>query len=249
MTSREQTRLFTLPDSGAWPEDLPRKVADKATVIGWALIQWPWLAKSLSGGTKAAKAALLARLGLPADALPNLGSWKADTGLLHLLVDHIEAARPTHVVELGSGASSLIVAKALSLYGGGRLTSFDQHPDFVAATHGWLKDHGVDADMYAAPFARAQLDWPGAWYDLKHLPDTIDLLLIDGPPWTIHPFVRGSAEVLFERISVGGTVMLDDAARPGERVIAKRWRDRWPNFEFELRHAGTKGTLIGKKLS
>jgi hypothetical protein len=73
-------------------------------------------------------------------------------------------------------------------------------------------------------------------------------LLIDGPPWTIHPFVRGSAEVLFDRISVGGTVMLDDAARPGERVIAKRWRDRWPNFHFELRHAGTKGTLIGKRL-
>jgi hypothetical protein len=39
--------------------------------------------------------------------------------------------------------------------------------------------------------------------------------------------------------------MLDDGARPGERVVATRWRRRWPDFDFQLETSGTKGTLIG----
>lgn len=42
--------------------------------------------------------------------------------------------------------------------------------------------------------------------------------------------------------------MLDDAARPGERVVARKWRRKWPNFAFRLVHSGTKGTLIGTRL-
>ena len=34
----------------------------------------------------------------------------------------------------------------------------------------------------------------------------------------------------------------------GERVIAARWRRRWPNFRFELVNRGTKGTLIGTRV-
>jgi hypothetical protein len=88
--------------------------------------------------------------------------------------------------------------------------------------------------------------WPGIWYDLHKLPETIDLLLIDGPPWTIHPCVRGAAERLFDRIVPGGAVMLDDAARPGERIVAALWKQRWPGFEWRLL-AGIKGTLFGLK--
>ena len=84
---------------------------------------------------------------------------------------------------------------------------------------------------------------------MHHLPERIDLLIIDGPPWAIHPFVRGAAETLFDRIPVGGTVLLDDAARPGERVVARRWRKRWPGFRFELDTRGTKGTLVGVRLT
>ena len=75
----------------------------------------------------------------------------------------------------------------------------------------------------------------------------IDLLVIDGPPWTINPTVRGRAEVLFERVRVGGMVLLDDAARPGERLVARRWRERWPDFDFRLL-PGIKGTLVGERL-
>jgi hypothetical protein len=76
--------------------------------LAFGAIGWPWLLKSLHGGSKAEKRALIERLGLAPDALPNLGSWKADTGLLTLLADHVLSARPQTVVELGAGATSLI---------------------------------------------------------------------------------------------------------------------------------------------
>jgi predicted O-methyltransferase YrrM len=244
MTSRDATPYLPLAGGQA----VPRTALETAQIILFGLIGWPWLARSLSGGSQAAKAALVARLGLAPDALPNLGSWKADTGFLTLLADHIERHRPETVVELGAGASSLVMARALRNAGRGRLISCDQHEGFVAATRAWLRDNGVDADLRATPLVPSPGDWPGIWYDHGPLPARIDLLVIDGPPWTIHPFVRGAAESLFDRLPVGGTVLLDDAARPGERVIARRWRQRWPDLDFRLVHAGTKGTLVGTRL-
>lgn len=249
MTTRETTPFLPLRGEESWPADLKRRVSDRLFVAGWATIQWPWLLRSLSGGTKAQKRALLDRLELPHDALPNLGSWKADTGFLMLAIDAVERLRPASVVELGAGASSLIVGRALQRNGGGRLVSYDQHGGFVAATAAWLAEYGVEADLRVAPLGSPPPPWRGAWYRLDAVPATIDLLLIDGPPWTLHPFCRGAAETLFPRLSVGGTVLLDDGARPGERVVMARWRRRWPNMRFERVRGGTKGAVIGTRLA
>lgn len=242
MTTKHATPLRTRPQAGPG-----RSWADWAAVLAFGAIGWPWLLKSLSGGRRRDKAALLAELGLPGDALPHLGSWKADTVLLATIVEAIAALRPRCVVELGVGASSLVAARALALHGGGRLTGFDQHEDFVASTRAWLAEHGLAADLRPAPLVPAPAGWPGFWYDLGALPERIDLLIVDGPPWTLHPLVRGAAATLFDRIPPGGLVLLDDAARPGERLVARRWRQDWPEFDFRLDRRGTKGTLIGMR--
>jgi len=248
MTSREATSYLPRAADTRSNTSWRRGPLDWAVLLAIGAVQWPWLLRSLWGGRRRDKQALLDRLGLPADALPNLGSWKADVGFLTRIVDHIEAHRPAHVVELGSGASTLVTARALALNGGGMLTSFDQHGEFVEAVRAWLADHRLSAAVEHAPLVPAGAPWPGLWYDLHKLPDRIDLLLIDGPPWTIHPLVRGSAERLFERLAPGGTVMLDDAARPGERIVKSLWQRRWPNFEWRLQQ-GVKGTLVGVRMT
>ena len=127
------------------------------------------------------------------------------------------------MVELGIGASSLVLARALERHGGGRLVGLDQNAGFVDATRIWLAEHGAEADLRHAPLEDSRPHgWPGAFYRLEGLPERIDLLVIDGPPWTLHPLTRGSAERLFDRVPVGGTVVLDDGARPGERLIRRR---------------------------
>lgn len=243
MTSREKTGLLTLEGDSPY-----RPLGEKVLTFAWGAIQWPWLLRSLWGGRLADKHALLDRLGLPHDALPHLGSWKADTFFLWRIVHAIEKLRPAEVVELGCGASSLVIARALELNGGGRLTSYDQHGDFVAATGDWLRSHGLDAAMRHAPLVETPTSWSHNWYQLSAVPAQIDLLVIDGPPWALNPFIRGQAEALFDRIPVGGMVLLDDAARPGERVVAGRWKRRWRNFRFALQ-AGAKGTLVGERIA
>jgi predicted O-methyltransferase YrrM len=246
MTSRNATSFRPLRDPAALGRQGSRS-SDHLYRLGFGAICWPWLLYSLWGGTKASKARLLERVGLEADALPHLGSWKADTGFLHRIVDAVEAIRPQTVVELGAGASTLVCAKALQRNGGGRILSYDQHAEFVAATAEWLRDHDVGAELHHAPLDNQVAGWPGRWYTLHELPSQIDLLIIDGPPWTIHPYVRGAAECLFARLAPGGIILLDDAYRPGERVIASRWRRRHPGISFELVGGSTAGTLVGRK--
>lgn len=245
MTSREATGYLPLPER--IDRRISRKsVSDWAHVLAFGVIGWPWLLRSLYGGSKAARAALNEKLGLEGDVLPHLGSWKADAGFLSLLAGHILQAQPHCVVEFGMGASTLVAARALQMNGEGRIVSFDQHEEYVAAVRLWLAEHGLDGELHHAPLTRRVRDWPGRWYACAdNIPASIDLLVIDGPPWAVHPFVRGAADILFERIAPGGAVMMDDGARPGERVIARRWKKRWPDFDFELVHAGSKGTLVG----
>lgn len=245
MTTKSLTGLLAKTDDAA--TRARRTAGERAFQLAFAAVQWPWLVRSLHGGTKEQKRVLLERVGLEHDALPHLGSWKADTYLLHRIVDVIEANPPGQVVELGSGATSLVIAKALSLHGGGRLHSYDQHAPFVAAMGDWLAEHGLKADFHHAPLTARDVRWPGLWYALTEVPGSIDLLVIDGPPWAIHPFARGMAERLFPLIAPGGTVLLDDAARPGERYVARRWKKAWPDFEWAYEGGGTKGLLVGQR--
>ena len=247
MTSRDSTSLLPRAGETRAIGSGGRSIADWAALLAFGAIQWPWLLRSLDGGTVERKRALLDRLDLPHDALPNLGSWKADTGLLNLLARHIAEHKPRLVVEFGTGASTLIIARALEKAGGGKLISFDQHGDFVDSTRTWLAEYGLEADLRAVPLRASPEGWRGLWYDHGRLPADIDLMLVDGPPWTIHPLTRGAAASLFDNIAPGGTIMLDDAARPGERLVARRWKKLRPDFDFRLLKGGTKGTLIGTR--
>lgn len=248
VTSRASTPLLARSDDvGA---SAPRGPGDVALLAAFALLNAPFLLKGLYGGSKRAKRALLDRLGLPERALPHTGGWKADVGLLAFLADHIAREKPSTVVEFGTGASTLIIAKALEKAGVRNATfiSFEQHRDFCQRTDRWLEEFGARCDIRHAPLKTAPEPWPGLWYDHGPLPEQIDLLVVDGPQWTIHPFTRGAAETLFGKLRIGGTMILDDAARPGERIVARRWRRLWPQFDFTLHHFGSKGTLVGRRL-
>lgn len=223
-----------------------RAFRDTLTVILFGGIGWPWLLRSLGGGSPAARAALLAKTGLDDDALPEkLGSWRADAHFLNLIADEILARRPRQIVEFGGGTTTLIAARCLALTGeGGQLVSVDGDQGFATATRAMLARQGLHADVRAVPLATPPEGWPGEWYDHGPLPAAIDMMIVDGPPWAIHPFVRGAAASLFDRITPGGVVMLDDAARPGERLVARRWKRDWPEFDWRYVD-GPAGTLVG----
>ena len=248
MTGPSATSLLSRADGIS--ARLRRGPADLALLGAFYVLNAPFLLRSLYGGSRMRKLALLRRLRLPPDSLPHTGSWKADVALLDLLARHVTQYRPRTVVEFSTGASTLIAATALERAGiaDAQLISFEQHADFCDQTRDWLQRFGIAADIRHAPLVSAPGGWPGLWYDHGPLPVPIDLLLVDGPPWSIHPFTRSGAASLFDRIAVGGFVILDDAYRPGERIVARRWRRAFPDFDFTLLRIGAKGALLGQRL-
>ena len=61
MTTREATSLLPRADAEVIG-DYARSLSEWAAVIAFGAIQWPWLLRSLHGGTLAQKHALLDRL-------------------------------------------------------------------------------------------------------------------------------------------------------------------------------------------
>ena len=63
---------------------------------------------------------------------------------------------------------------------------------------------------------------------------TIDMFVIDGPLGATGPLVRYPVgPVLFPRLSAKGMAFLDDAKRPAETAILRRWAKEFPNLRHE----------------
>lgn len=163
------------------------------------------------------------------------------------IANEIVFADRREVVELGSGVSTIILARLLRERGG-RLTSLEHDPGWLRVVGSQLDREGLGdvARLLHAPLGDHPLGLDGApWYAqdaVQALPAGIDLLLVDGPPGYGAGMERSrypALPVLGERLAPAALVVLDDAARPGEREVVERWESELPEWRFgERRHAG-----------
>lgn len=177
----------------------------------------------------AADAATLgARLG---PHCPPLGLWAAAADFLELVVREVAVREPGLVVELGSGASTLAVAGALTEAGGGRLVSVEHDARFAAATRRRLERTGWAGavELVVAPL-RPQLVAGQVvdWYDLDAITAAlgerpVDLLVVDGPPSVSDDARWPAVPALAERLAPDAPVLLDDGRRTHETRVARRW--------------------------
>ena len=164
---------------------------------------------------------------------------ETDRERLLSLLDGVESPE---VVELGAGEGTLPLARGVAELGG-RLTSVEHDPAWVKRVAGDLRDDGLagNARVIYAPLQPHSLAEPGLdWYAqdaLLHLPERIDLLLVDGPPAGSPgaELIRAPAlEALAGRLAPAAVVVLDDVHRPGERAIIERW-EKSTEFRFSAR--------------
>jgi predicted O-methyltransferase YrrM len=170
-------------------------------------------------------------------ALPLSRGWAASPDFLVRVRERLLRRRPMVVVECGSGISTVVTALTLREIGGGHVYSLEHSPEHARATRGELEKHGVQAfaTVLDAPLEPQSIDggqW--TWYATRGLPaGAIDMLVIDGPPKRTGKLARWPAgPLLFPRLSPGAVVLLDDAARPDEQEIVRRWRAANPGFAF-----------------
>lgn len=149
-----------------------------------------------------------------------------------LVVNEIMRTGPKLVVELGSGISTLELARALRRCGTGHLVTFDHDAgwcelitrrvgeeglsDLVTVTHAPLEDLELAGQRYR-------------WYSRDAIERAIqsrpiDILLVDGPPGQTCRRARYPAiPVLGASISPSTVIFVDDAERADEQSIIRDW--------------------------
>ncbi len=157
----------------------------------------------------------------------------------------ISFAERRQIMELGSGISTIVLAR-LARQLGGRIVALEHSPGWAGWVRRQLDREGLSnlARVVEAPLRSHPLALDGApWYDEDALaevpPNGIELLLVDGPPGYGEGMARSrypALPVLAERLAPGALVVLDDAGREGEREILDRW-EADQAFSFDRREA------------
>lgn len=172
------------------------------------------------------------RLGFKA-TLPFTPDWSAAPDFLGLIAEHCLSAKPSIIVECSSGTSTLVLAQCCRLNGRGHVYSLENGVGYAAATVQNLEEFGLQAyaSVIHAPLVDYRLNGhKHVWYSLDKLNvQDIDMLVIDGPPAVIDSQARYPAlPLLYNKLAAGCAVYLDDANRPGEQAIVKRWCEMFP---------------------
>ena len=79
----------------------------------------------------------------PRRPLPPWEAYMASAELLECIWQLIHKERPTRVLELGSGMSTLVIAYALESTGQGTLCSLEDHAGYAARTRRYVKSAGA----------------------------------------------------------------------------------------------------------
>ena len=84
------------------------------------------------------------------------------------------------------------------------------------------------------------------WYDLEPLKDvqSIDMLIIDGPPITTQNEARYPAlPLLMDRLSSSAVILVDDADRDDEQSMIRKWKESYPSIS-DFGAMAEKGAVV-----
>ena len=162
------------------------------------------------------------------------------------------------VVELGSGLSTVLLARLLAQRARrSTLVAVEHDARWAQWVREQLEREGIGAHVMVidAPLTARADDAGGLpWYDEAAVADgldralgaePIDLLVVDGPPAYAagHGLGRYPAlPVLRPRLAPGATVVLDDVERRGEQDVLRRWESE-TDLVFH-RHAESAGVAV-----
>ena len=152
---------------------------------------------------------------------------------INKVLHEIQRRKKVDVVECGTGATTLYIARALSALGSGRLFSIEHDDVWCSYIRRLLVANRLTdvVRLIHAPLANnKRFGRSTIWYDMEvldaNLPQDLDVavLLVDGPTHQSGPEVRFSALPFFlNRFQHGGVVFLDDIHRQDELKIMDTW--------------------------
>jgi predicted O-methyltransferase YrrM len=210
-----QTRLWTAALGGA------------AAFVGIASICWLLLARMEAHDDEMRALWSLSALFSDGRMWPAPGGWALGAEPAALLLAELGRRGLRTVVELGPGASSVILGRGgsdeLELFG------VEHDPRFASLVRWHLDQHRLsNYTLLEAPLQEQTLnDRRVDWYDpsaIEQLPERIDALVVDGPPAAGGSSARAPAwPLLRERMRSGALILVDDTERTDERRMVGEW--------------------------
>jgi predicted O-methyltransferase YrrM len=188
----------------------------------------------------------------PDAPLPPLRDHSASPDFLRHVISHMGRTHPSLCVELGSGSSTIFIAYCLKQLGSGKLISLEHDVDFAEKTRLMIQEHGLTqyASVQWCPLQAFTLDNAEyRWYSLDQFtpPGAIDLVIIDGPPFHVHPLARYPAlPLLWPFMATTTSLFLDDASRPEETRTVGMWKEKFPDFSWTQLEAEKGAMLISR---
>lgn len=185
--------------------------------------------------------------------LPPMRGWMASPDFLLALARHVAEHQPRIIVEVGSGVSTLVLARACQMAGTGHIYSLDAAAEFASRTEAMLRDWGLAdyATVIGAPLTERRIgDRTWTWYGFEELPvDGIDMLIVDGPPESTGRLARYPAGPVFlPKLRAGGACFVDDADRPDETEMVRLWRREFGGLEATDLYC-EKGAILLKRVA
>ena len=126
------------------------------------------------------------------------------------------------ILECGSGLTTIMLG-LLAGRRGIQTWSLEHVPEWRTRVAGALKRFEIPNVQICSTPLRHYGEF--AWYDppLVTLPKEFQLVICDGPPGSTEGGRYGRLSVLGDRLPAGSVILLDDATRPGEAEVLRRW--------------------------
>jgi len=178
--------------------------------------------------------------------LPISGSSLRPFCLVQIINDIVINGR-RHIIEFGSGISTILIARLLKINNiDATLISFDHSEHWVQSLRALLEREQLSdkIELVFAPLSPCKIGLNDTtWYDTatveKHTNGKLfDMLLIDGPPAYLQPLARSRYPALpymVDKLADRSSIYLDDANRPGEQFILEKWSNDYPSIQFAIK--------------
>lgn len=154
----------------------------------------------------------------------------------------------SRLVEFGSGASTVRWALEFSHL---NVLAFEHDQIYYAETMKLVQHFGVEkrAQVVYSPLSAT---WIGGRrfvsYTHPVVSESCDIAIIDGPPGFTRRGREACLYFVYDALSVGGTVVLDDANRQDERAVVENWLKVYPgSFQYSSESIG-HGLAVLRKI-
>jgi predicted O-methyltransferase YrrM len=178
------------------------------------------------------------------------------------LVNEVIINRRRSAIEFGSGVSTIYLAAIFKQEGSGIVYSIDHDAEWIDIMQDLIDSEGLGefVKLIHAPLESTEFGVGGLkWYSVKILKATLmrkkfDLAIVDGPlactqelemtRYPALPFLL-SDNLLAEK----HIIVLDDAQRPGEKRIIRRWSQEYRYYFAQKPNLGIAVSIIGRSLN